>query len=188
MELEEVWKPIEGYEGLYEVSNFGIVKSLRKDVKCNKSIRRQEEIIMSPQKDMFGYLKVQLRKNGTIKTVKIHRLVAIAFIPNPNQYRCINHKDEDKTNNHVSNLEWCTHKYNANYGTCKQRIAEKIRKPVLQYDMFGNFIARYDSIGDASKATGARHNAIGQCCMGVKRHRTAKGFVWRYEKRQNTKN
>lgn len=102
-EFEE-WKPVVGYEGLYEVSNYGDVKSLNTNkIRCKK-------------KDKYGYYCINLSKNGKRKTYFIHQLVARAFIPNPNNYPCVNHIDEKKTNNCVWNLEWCTHKYNNNYG------------------------------------------------------------------------
>ena len=178
--MKEVWKPVPGYENLYEISDHGRVKSLAKDVKFNGCIRHQKEIIMSPQKDMFGYFKVQLHKDGIMKTCKIHRLVAEAFIPNPEHYRCINHKDEVKTNNHVSNLEWCTHKYNSNYGTGKNRGSEKRKKKVAQYDLNGKFVATYNSIGDASMQTGLCSNGIGQCCSKNKKYSTVGGFIWKF--------
>ena len=127
IEIEE-FRDIPGYEGLYEVSNLGRVRSL------------ETERILKPSKNTWGYLFVSLYKNGIKKAVRIHRLVALAFIPNPDNLPCINHKDEDKTNNTVDNLEWCDDKYNANYGTRNERIAEKTRKPVLQFDLLGNFI------------------------------------------------
>ena len=114
----EEWRDIIGYEGKYQVSNLGRVKSL-KNTRGN-----YREKILKPGKDAKGYKQVSLYKNGKGKMYKIHRLVAIAFIPNPNNYPMINHKDEDKTNNCVDNLEWCTNKYNMNYGTLPERFSE----------------------------------------------------------------
>lgn len=102
--MKEVWKDIKGYEGLYQVSNLGNVKSL----KFNK------EKILIPLFDK-NYLFIQLWKNGKYKRYKVHRLVAEAFIPNTNEYSCVNHKDENKQNNCVDNLEWCTNQYNIEY-------------------------------------------------------------------------
>ncbi len=109
--MEEIWRPIEGYEGLYEISSYGRVKSLK------------NSIILRPKKEPTGYLRCNLYLNKNVKTVSIHRLVAQAFIPNPDNLPEVNHKDEDKTNNKVDNLEWCDHKYNSNYGTRKERSA-----------------------------------------------------------------
>ena len=108
--MEEIWKPIEGYEGLYEISSYGRVKSLRRN------------IILEPKKEPTGYLRCNLYLNKNMKTVSIHRLVALTFIPNPDNLPCVNHLDEDKTNNSVDNLEWCTVKYNNDYGTRKEKV------------------------------------------------------------------
>lgn len=111
--MEEIWKDIKGYEGLYQVSNYGRVKSF----KHNKEKLRKEV------KDNMGYLIVNLSKNGNKKIYKIHRLVAEAFLQNPNNYPQVNHKDENKINNRADNLEWCTAKYNSNYGTRNERMS-----------------------------------------------------------------
>ena len=112
----EEWRPIEGYEGLYEVSNLGRVRSLDRFY-----YRLHKGKVLSPTKDRYGYLTVTLNCNGKSKTIKIHRLVAQAFLPNPDNLPQVNHKDEDKTNNNVDNLEWCTAKYNVNFGTRQER-------------------------------------------------------------------
>lgn len=116
--MEEIWKPIDGYKGLYEISTFGRVKSL---VDCH-GIKRDK--IVKPLNSRYGYLLVNLYKNKQSKSFRIHRLVAIAFIPNPLNLPFINHKDENKQNNCVENLEWCSPKYNVNYGNCRQKISE----------------------------------------------------------------
>ena len=112
----EEWRPIEGYEGLYEVSNTGRVRSVDRFY-----YRLHKGKVLSPTKDRYGYLTVTLNCNGKSKTIKIHRLVAQAFLPNPDNLPQVNHKDEDKTNNNVDNLEWCTAKYNVNFGTRQER-------------------------------------------------------------------
>ena len=113
--MKEIWKDIEGYEGRYQVSNFGNVKSLNYK-------HTGEEKIMQSCKDKIGYLHIKLFMNGKPKMYKVHRLVAQAFIPNSNNYPQVNHKDENKINNNVNNLEWCTAKYNSNFGTRKERL------------------------------------------------------------------
>lgn len=112
-EIEE-WRPIVGYEGLYEVSNLGRVRSF----KWGREEIRKLHITKK------GYLEVGLCKEGKQKMFKVHRLVAQAFIPNPEGLPVINHRDENPKNNKVDNLEWCTYKYNSNYGTCKERIVQ----------------------------------------------------------------
>lgn len=163
----EEWSDVLGYEGLYEVSDQGRV--------------RRNGKILKPTEDRHGYLQVSLSKNGIVKRGKVHRLVAYAFIPNPNNYPQVNHKDEDKTNNAVENLEWCTNEYNHNYGTIKERIAEKNSKPVLQFDKEGNFIRKWPSIMEVEEELGINHSNISQCCRGVHYRKTAGGFVWRFK-------
>ena len=113
----EIWKDIPEYEGLYQVSNFGNVKSL--NYLCTG-----KEKIMKPTKNKDGYLYINLYKDGKRKMFKVHRLVCFAFLENLLNYPCVNHKDENKENNHVNNLEWCTHEYNNNYGSKNERASE----------------------------------------------------------------
>lgn len=116
----EEWRPVIGYEGLYEVSSLGRVRSLDKYVK-GKGYRLHKGKVLSPTKNKNGYLKVNLHCNGKRKTITVHRLVAQAFIPNPDNLPQVNHRDEDKTNNRVENLEMCDVKYNLSYGTARIR-------------------------------------------------------------------
>lgn len=167
--MKEIWKDIKDYEGLYEVSNLGNVKSLR----TNK--------ILKPNKGSNGYLLVHLYNNGIrSKHILIHRLVAETFIPNPNNYQQVNHKDENIINNSIDNLEWCDSKYNANYGTRNKRVSEARSKPVNQYFSNGSLFATYRSITEASINTRINKSNICYCCKG--KQKTAGGFIWRYEK------
>lgn len=120
---KEIWKDIKGYEGLYQISNLGNVKSLPKY--AGKSKRKERLITAHPDKD--GYLRVHLCKNGIMSYKGVHKLIAEAFIPNINNYNQVNHKDENKTNNCIDNLEWCDCKYNINYGTRTDRATYKRR-------------------------------------------------------------
>lgn len=120
--MKEEWKDIKGYEGLYKISNLGRVKSLPKH--AGRSYRKERILKNSIDKD--GYIKVTLCKNNKTSFLSIHRLLAIAFIPNPNNFPQINHKDENKQNNNLNNLEWCTCKYNINYGTRTKRAFKKV--------------------------------------------------------------
>lgn len=125
--MTEVWKPIIDYEGLYEISNLGRVKSLPKYHKTRFTGYMKKCRILKPRIDSYGYLMVTLCKDKKQKNFLVHRLVAKHFIFNPNNYDSINHKDEDKTNNYADNLEWCTKYYNNNYGTRNKRIGETLR-------------------------------------------------------------
>lgn len=181
---EEIWKDIKGYEGLYQVSSFGRIKSLPKHFmvvnqfgKTNK-YRATKERILKPQTNKHGYLCVTLCKNGIHKLCAIHRLVAKTFIENKNNHVCINHKDENKQNNKVDNLEWCTIKYNQNYGTIKERVSYAQSIDVAQYDINGDFIKRWHGINKASRELNINHSNIISCCQG--KRRTAGGYMWRY--------
>ena len=184
--MEEIWKDIPGYEGLYQINNTGLIKSLERTLNpgCCKIGRTTKEKIISPYITKQGYLRVQLCKNSKTKKFFVHRLVAEAFIPNSNNYKCINHKDEIPTNNNVQNLEWCTHKYNSNYGTIKERAKESRRKNnsgckrVEQLDRYGNHIAFYRSAKEAEIKNNIKGTDVSQCCRGLRK--TAKGFIWKY--------
>lgn len=165
----EVWKDIEGYEGHYQVSNQGRVRSLKFEKKR----------ILKPHRDKGGYLLVNLCNNSEMKTFKVHRLVAKVFISNPQNLPEINHKDEIKTNNCVENLEWCDRKYNINYGTHIQRRSDKRSKPVIQYSKYGEFIKEWKSAIEIQIQFGYYHSNISRCCNG--KRKSAYGFVWRYK-------
>ena len=128
--MKEIWKDIKGYEGIYQVSNMGKVKSLKRTINNSTTYGGKatiKERILKPKKDKDGYEAVGLNKDGKRKDFRVHRLVADAFIPNPNNYPIVNHKDEVKDNNVVSNLEWCTVRYNNTYGTtCERRVASNM--------------------------------------------------------------
>ena len=166
----DIWKSVDGYGGRYEVSNTGKVRSLNYE---NMKIVRE----LKQCKHRKGYLLVLLYSNGKGKLVKVHRLVAEAFIPNPNNLPQVNHKDEDKTNNNVDNLEWCTNKYNANYGTKIKRVSH----PIIQLDKAGNVVAHYSSLREASRQSGIHMRNIWRCCRQENGQKTAGGYVWKYE-------
>ena len=178
---EEIWKDIAGYEGKYQVSNLGRVKSLHYN-KTNK-----ERLLTLG--DFRGYLHVGLSKYSHKKMFYIHRLVAQAFIENPYNFPQVNHKDEDKTNNCVDNLEWCTAKYNSNYGTSRERmlITKKLRnkktapKEVLQFTKDGKFVKEYCSTHEAYMQTNINRSQILYCCKNRKGYETAGGYIWKYK-------
>lgn len=166
--MEEIWKPIEGYDGRYEISTLGRIKSYVQDTKNGK--------IKIGNVGKKGYLSYLLYdSNGNKKWYKMHRLVAEAFIDNPDNLPQVNHKDEDKQNNCVDNLEWCTNKYNSTYGTKLDRVAQANRccpttsKKVYSVDEDGN-IEYFDSIGDAGRRTGNHHANIVSVLKGKRNH------------------
>ena len=166
---DEIWCSVKNYENLYEVSDKGRVKSFKFD----------KERILKPVRDSGGYLVVNLYKNSEKKMYYVHRLVSQAFIPNPNNLPEVNHKDENKTNNSVQNLEWCTDKYNTNYGTRNQRVSEKLSKPVLQYEKSGAFVREWKSMNDVQRNLNYCQCSISRCCNGILK--TAYGYIWKYK-------
>lgn len=169
--IEEEFKAVKGYEGLYEVSNLGRVRSL----KYGKGR------VLCGSNNGAGYLQVVLSKNSKRKDCAVHRLVAEAFIPNPDGLPQINHIDEDKTNNCVWNLEWCDVKYNINYGTGIERSAEKRGKRVYQYTLSGSFVRSYTSTREAERQTGIRISSISDCCNGKRNYKSAGNYRWSYD-------
>lgn len=182
--IQEEWRPIKGYEGLYEVSNFGRVKSLQRNSKGkNNSIRILKEKIIKPSKNKEGYLVVCLCNNGKLKIKRVHRLVAETFIPNPYGYKEVNHKGENPSKNYVWQLEWCDSKYNSNYGTRNIRIGRnningKCSKPVLQYLLNEELVNTFPSIKEVERLLGFSNAHIIECCKG--KRKSAYGYIWRY--------
>lgn len=171
--MKEIWKDIEGFEDKYQISNLGNIKSL-KDSKGNK-----REKILKLQKDNKGYLRIQLFKGGKYYTKIVHRLVAIAFIPNPENKPQVNHiKEFEKDNNRVDNLEWCDNKYNCNYGTRSKRGGEKHSKQVYQYSLSGELIKVWQSTLECSRS-GFNHRRISDCGNGIRK--SYKSFIWSYK-------
>ena len=201
--MKEKWKQVEGYEGLYEISNFGRVKGIKR----NK--------LLKPKMSRDGYLRVGLRKpKEKQRWFFVHRLVAFAFISNPNNYPQVNHKDEIKTNNCIENLEWCTAKYNNNYGTHIQRMIQntdyskidyearhkhtdykarykntdykkigectrkRFSKRVIQLTLDGQKIREWESVRSASRELNINHKGIVNCCNG--KYKTSHGYKWKY--------
>ena len=163
----EKWKEISGYEGLYEVSDQGRVKSLGND-------KSRKEKILKPWKTHDGYLKVALRKDGHTKRTSVHRLVAEAFIQNPNNLETVNHKDEVKINNVASNLEWMSRADNVAYSQ-----PQWAKRSVQMFDKkTGELLATFPSTMEANRVTGINQSSISQCCNG--KLKSAGGYVWRY--------
>lgn len=174
----EIWKDIKGFEGFYMVSNMGRVKSLPR--MSNNSRYVSEEKILSPRVcgTQREYLSVALHANGKTKQMKIHRLVAEAFIPNPNDYKEINHKDENKGNNNVENLEWCTRSYNVNYGSRSEKQAIHFRKTVVALSPEGTVLREFESVKAAGEWASVDSSNISRAIRG---NRMSKGYIWRYK-------
>lgn len=186
--MQEIWKDIKNYEGLYQVSNLGNVRSLnhiRKNGKKENQLYLHKGKILKPAVQNIGYKFVVLSKEGKSKGFRVHRLVAQAFIENPNNYNCINHKDENRLNNCVDNLEWCTIAYNNTYGAKQERhskaMKKKIGRKINQYDLEGNLINTFDCIMDAERFLNKKRAAtpIWTCCKG--KTKTAYGYRWEYQ-------
>lgn len=174
-ELVEIWKPIMGYEGFFEVSNLGRVRSLDRYDNL-KHFRKGGLKKLSKDKD--GYLKVGLFKDGKQKLYFVHRLVAQAFLPNPNNQPQVNHKNEKKDCNIVSNLEWCDGTYNQNYGTINNRRGKSLSVKVIQYDLNMNLIRLWDSMKYAADNLNVNYQNISKCCRGVRKQ--FNGSIWKY--------
>lgn len=195
--MEEVWKDIKGYEGLYQISTNGRVKSLLKVTKFGNRLKVNEEMILKPALGKRGYYVVSLNHNGKSKTFTIHRLIAEAFIPNPLNKKFIDHINTIKTDNRIENLRWVTSKENSNNILTLKHSSESTSKKwkegcynnrnnihyrkVQQFDKEGNLIATYDSIIEASEITGVERSSISAVCLGTnpKRH-TAGGYIWKH--------
>lgn len=167
----ETWKNIKGYEGLYQVSNMGRVKSLERK-------GRKSERILKQAVTHDGYLRVGLYAGGKQKTLKVHRLVCEAFHENPDNKPEVNHIDEDKTNNNAANLEWCTRRENVNHGSRNERTRKTESKSVGQYTLDGELIKIWPSTIEAQRQAGFDCGHISKVANGERK--THKGFVWKY--------
>ena len=186
--LNEMWKDIAGYEGLYQISNLGRVRFLDKEkLTKNGTTYLQKGGIKSNYTTVHGYLRTSLTNEfGQLKNCVIHRLVAIAFIPNANNLKEVNHIDGNKENNCVENLEWCTSSQNKHHA-CKTGLnngklghtgaVNKLSKKVAQYDKFGNFIKVWDGLREAER-NGFDSSLIWMAATG--KNKTHKGFIWKY--------
>lgn len=187
--MDELWKQVVGYEGVYEVSNLGRIKSLAREWKWgNGAIRKRGDLIMSPGINSSGYPTVNLIVDGKVSNKVLHRLVAKAFIQNPLQKPEVNHKNGIKTDATLNNLEWCTREENQQhaYATdlhvrtkeiCREGCKKRFSKPVLQMSAQGELIKEWLSEADAARALGIFQANINKCVHDIAR--TAGGFIWR---------
>lgn len=170
----EEWRDVVGYESAYKVSNCGRIKSIGryKFVGKDKILKESSN---------YGYMLVDLCMNNKTSIKRVHRLVATAFIDNPKNHPIINHKDENKANNCVENLEWCTNKHNSNWGSCRDKISKRIKysgRNYCKYDTNGNLVKTYYSLTDITK-DGYNYQQVLLCCHG--KNNVCRGYVWRFE-------
>lgn len=185
-----IYKDVVGYEGLYLVSEFGDVIRMEKVVVskvCSKGFRTLSRKTLKPQNNKDGYLYLLLTDNNKVrKHYFIHQLVAKAFLDNKNDHKIVNHKDEDKKNNHYSNLEWCTVRYNNLYNGRQDKVNIKLResvstkKPVIQLTKAGEFVAEFISINDACRRLGMSKEGISKCCNNKRDY--YRGFSWKFKR------
>lgn len=212
--MEEIWKDVVGYEGLYQVSNLGRVKSLFRIITQNNGQgviykRSVKERILKQFLNHMGYYVVMLAKDGVNKTLRVSRLVGMAFLPNPENKPEIDHIDGNPQNNNVNNLQWCTHKENSNNPVRKKRLSTSLKgkktrlgipysqeakemfsklhirlrgRKVDQYTKEGVFIQSFDCMQNAQKATGIAKQSIFSCCVG--KYKSAGGFVWKFKEKK----
>lgn len=179
----EEWKDIKGFEKVYQISNYGRLKSLERLAKIKNGYRKVKERILKPSIGTCGYFQYPLKYNGKKKTILIHIEVAKCFIENKNGFKEVNHKDEKKLNNFVENLEWCDRKYNNIYGKRKeneiktQQNTHPSRKKIQQFNKNGDLIAVYQSEREAERYTKILHNNISNCVKG--KRKTAGGYIWK---------
>lgn len=189
--MEEIWEDIINFEDSYQVSSLGRIRSKTRKINCaNGATRTIKGKIINPQKQNSGYLTVGLWKNNICHTTLIHRLVAQAFIPNPDSLPDVNHKDGNKHNNELSNLEWCTKTENMLHAV-RTGIMDNQRKivgqnnikikskPVLQFSLDGKFIQEFSSVNEVCRLFGYKQGAISNVCRGERNR--AYGFKWRYK-------
>ena len=176
---EEVWRDVKGYEGLYQVSSEGRVKSLeRKFIDKIGRERSVKECILNPVIDRYGYLLVSLYAGGKQKNHTVHRLACEAFHENPDNKPQVNHINEIKTDNRASNLEWATARENSNFGTRNERLGKARSKPVAQYAQDGELIKVWPSTMEVGRQTGFSQGYISLAANG--KHKQAYGFIWKY--------
>lgn len=184
-----IWAAIKGFDSTYWVSDEGQVRSIDRVVGQKNKYGTYKRLIkgclLKPAKNNRGYLLVNLCKDGKQKGYLIHRLVAEAFVDNPDNLPEVNHKSEkDKTDNRAEALEWCDRKFNINYGTRTQRMAEKntngkCSKPVLQFDKQGNFLKEWPSMKEVERETGFFYPSVSDCCR--RKRKSAYGYIWKFK-------
>lgn len=186
----QIWKPILNFEGIYEISNYGVVRRISYDNPYYKHNVKLPYYIKK-RYDKDGYVRYTLCDGKRMKQVFAHREVAKSFIPNPNNYPVINHKDCNIENNYVENLEWCSIKYNNNYikkmGRTNYCYGKRhpASKTVLQFDREGNFIREFESSGEVERILGIKSTQIRSCCNPKSKVKTVHNFIFKYKNQSN---
>lgn len=165
--MKEIWKDIKETNGIYQVSNKGRVK--------------KEKRILNQFNNGNGYMYVSILVNNVFKNKRVSRLVAQEFVENPNQYTFVNHIDENRKNNNVNNLEWCSIKYNNNYGNRIEKYKKARYKPINQYNINGTFVKRWNSIKEIAQKLNISQSGIVNCAKG--KFKQFKGYIWEYAKK-----
>lgn len=179
--MSEVWRDVPGYAGVYQVSDHGSVRSIDRMVNGrNGSTHIRKGHTLRSYRVNGGYCAVSLNNGGSQKNFLVHRLVAMAFIPNPNNYETVNHIDENKCNNTVSNLEWLTLIENNRYGSHDERMRKTLSFPVIQYSLDGEFIQEFGSMAEVHRETGFNAASIGKAARGI--YKQSNGYIWKYKK------
>lgn len=189
--MQEIWKDIPNFEGRYQVSNFGRVKSLKRKVKTGRNgYRTINETFIKPRNDNNrGYQTINLRIYPQKYSISLHRLVAKMFIPNPNNLPEVNHKDSNPSNNNAKNLEWCTQSYNIKYaykhgnakptkGCFQKGNIPHNRRKINQYSKNGEYLNTFNSVKEAGLYVNTVPSNINNCLSG--NTKTAKGYIWKY--------
>lgn len=194
--MEEVWKDIPGYNGRYQASTFGRIRSVDRIVQKSNGVSGYYQGKVLATSSVRGYLYVNIAKAiNDFHPKRVHRLIAETFIPNPDNLPQINHINENKADNRVANLEWCTGKYNSNYGHRIEKFSASMQnnlshsKEVNQYDLEGNYLNSFPSASEAARILGLSSTAatrIGQCCRHLySKGNSAYGFLWKFATPEN---
>lgn len=185
----EVWKPVVGFENLYQVSDFGRVKRIPLKFKI-VGVKNRRETMLRPEINKWGYAAVSLSYGKVKKMKTVHRVLMEAHVPNPENKRCINHLDGNKLNNNIDNLEWCTHSENSMHASRMGKMRgnqsqlgminekSKLSKPIVQLEISGSFVKFWPSIAEARRS-GFCPATIVRCLKGRRPH--ACGYLWKYK-------
>ena len=171
----EEWRDVAGYEGLYQVSSMGRVKSLERKNCLGRTVK---ERILKSRTNRYGYMEVNLCADGKRKMLKVHRLVCQAFHDNPDNKPEVNHVNEDKTDNRACNLEWSTRRENNNHGSRNERVAKALGKPIAQYTLDGKLVKVWPSTMEVQRQTGFSQGHICKAANG--KFKQVYGFIWKY--------